>query len=173
MIKQACITAALCTWTANAVAFDFKGIKTGGPLEDDRFYCEAKKTAVADVQCHVKFNYKETIAGIPALLVAAYLIDYKIAVISVSFKSSDFDAVKTAAIEKYGPGTSKFETLRNKMGAQFENETISWADSTDILSISRYAGSIDRGTYTIKSISSIETFEQRKSQQTINNAKDL
>jgi hypothetical protein len=159
--------------TANATAFDFKGLKTGVPLEDDRFYCESKKTAVADVQCHVKLSYKETIAGIPALLVATYLIDYKVAIISVSFRSSDFDTVKSAAIEKYGPGTSTFEKLRNKMGAQFENETITWTDSTDVLSISQYAGTIDRGNYTIKSISSIEALKQRKSQQTTNNANDL
>lgn len=173
MIKQACIAAVLCTLTANAIAFDFKGLKTGVPLEDDRFYCEAKKTAVADVQCHVKLNHKETIAGIPALLVATYLIDYKVAIISVSFRSSDFDAVKSAAIEKYGPGTSIFEMLSNKMGAQFENETITWTDSTDVLSVSKYAGSIGKGDYTIKSIRVLEAFKQRKSQQTTNSAKDL
>lgn len=158
-----------------AAELEFKGLRPGLPLTDpeNRFSCEDKKSAFADVRCHLRFSLRETIAGAPAELVIVYLIEEKISSISVLFKNENFDGIKLALQNKYGNGAVSHQTLTNRMGATFDNESVKWVNGSDSMTLQRYSGKIDTGSLEIHNAEAVEKFAERKRKLIIKNASDL
>jgi len=168
----ACAVAPLTCHAAEIPLIEFKGIRIGSKTADlpNNWRCEYKKTKFSDTVCTA---YKETIAGSPAKLGIVYALDYKVNVISILFGSSEYQQVKLALIEKYGMGDIKDSEVTNKMGARFDNQTVTWTDSANIMTLSKRSGNVDRGDLTIRSTTAVSELRERMESESKANAKDL
>ena len=168
----ACTVASLTCHAAETPLIEFKGIRIGSKTADlpNNWQCEYKKTKLSDTVCTA---YKETIAGSPAKLGIVYAIDYKVNVISILFGNSEYQQIKLALIEKYGKGDVKDSEVTNKMGARFDNQTVTWADPTSVMTLSKRSGNVDRGDLTIRSTVAVSEFRERMESDSKANAKDL
>jgi hypothetical protein len=167
------VASVLLSQSANS--FDFKGISIGKPFEDQhkRYSCEEKKTPLSDVVCHLNQYQQETVAGTEATAVIVYLVDGNVSTISIFFKSAEYDPIKVALITKYGTGKISSETLTNRMGVQFQNETITWNLPDCLMALRRYAGNANSGSLIIRSNEALTKFIERKREQEKQNANDL
>ncbi|MDP2379083.1 MAG: hypothetical protein Q8M35_01115 [Pseudohongiella sp.] len=168
----ACTLAPLTCHAAETPLIEFKGISIGSKTADlpDNWRCEYKKTKFSDTVCT---TYKETIAGSPAKLGIVYALDYKVNVISILFGSSEYQQIKLALIEKYGMGDVKDSEVTNKMGARFNNQTVTWTDSANVMTLSKRSGNVDRGDFTIRSTTAVSELRERMESESKANAKDL
>lgn len=168
----ACTVAPLTCYAAETPLIEFKGVRIGSKTADlpNNWRCEYKKTKFSDTVCTA---YKETIAGSPAKLGIVYALDYKVNVISILFGSSEYQQIKMALIEKYGMGDVKDSEVTNKMGARFDNQTVTWTDSENVMTLSKRSGNVDRGDLTIRSTTAVSEFHERMESESKANAKDL
>lgn len=158
---------------SHAQDLEFKGLKPGIEFSDPdhRFICKNDASPIADVICSLA--RKETIAGTSADSVNVFLVDQHISSVSVVFKNESFETIKAALLEKYGPAPVTHNTLVNRMGARFNNETLKWTEGSDVMTLERYSGNVDNGLLEIHNAESVEKFLERKRRQTTLNSGDL
>lgn len=168
----ACTLAPLTCHAAETPLIEFKGIRIGSKTADlpNNWRCEYKKTKFSDTVCTA---YKETIAGSPAKLGIVYALDYKVNIISILFGSSEYQQIKLALIEKYGMGDIKDSEVTNRMGARFDNQTVTWTDSASVMTLSKLSGNVDRGALTIRSTTAASELREQMESESKANAKDL
>lgn len=168
----ACSIATFTCFAAESPPIEFKGIRIGSKTADlpNNWRCEYKKTKFSDTVCTA---FKETIAGAQARLGIVYAFEYKVNVISIVFDSSDYQQIKLALIEKYGTGDVNDFEVTNRMGASFDNQTVTWADSANLMTLTKRSGNVDRGGLTIKSKTAGSELRERMDSESKTNAKDL
>lgn len=152
---------------------EFKGVYVGMKTADlsNSWSCQFKKTKFSDTVCSL--SLKETIAGAPAIFGLIYAYDYTADRIFISFKSSDYTQIKLALMEKYGPGAIVDSEVANRMGAKFDNQTITWVNQSDVMTLEKRSGKVDEGALTIRSVKSLQEFKERMLNESKSNAKDL
>lgn len=63
-----------------------------------------------------------------------------------SFDSRIYEPLRDIYLEKYGPPTTReTKAVQNRMGATFEDETLTWTGARVTVTISRYAGTLTKG----------------------------
>jgi hypothetical protein len=167
----------LCALPARGAegSFDLKGVPLGATEADlvARFpgiQCRESAAATAERICSV---LKDSYGGAEASLLFA-LIGGKVSNMSARFSSKDFAEVAAAMRERFGPPTSEVtDTVTNRAGAQFENETFTWKRGGEIATARRYSGTLDRASVTFISEASIEEFKRRSRGQQRKRAEDL
>jgi hypothetical protein len=59
------------------------------------------------------------------------------------------------------------------MGARFDNQTVTWTDSANVMTLSKRSGNVDRGDFTIRSTTAVSELRERMESESKANAKDL
>ncbi len=177
-MRAVLLTAALfvsVTALAADGGFDLKGVALGASEAEvtGRFptvTCRDRNAATVERMCVV---LKDTYGGAEASLFFA-LIDGKVSNMSARFNPRDFANVAAAMKERFGsPFSEETETLSNRMGAQFQNQVLTWKRSGELVMAKRYSGSLNRASVTFLSEASIEDFKRRSGQEKRERAKDL
>lgn len=169
-------------------SFDFKGLQLGvtedelkakfqdfscRDPEDDRRRRMADRICIADPSSSCRPNTwcendpekPWSYGGIRAKYVTALFYEGKMHAISVSIQPDQFQGLVEALIVKYGqPSVSESEVLKTKIGANYENQKITWDSINSTLSASKFTTSIDNGTIRYFLKSSLEEFARRKTQ---------
>lgn len=168
----ACAVAPLICCAAEEPPIEFKSIRIGSKTADlpNHWRCEFKKTKFSDTACIAS---KETIAGVPVKLGIVYALDYKVNVISILFGSSDYLQIKLALVEKYGVGDVNDSEVTNRLGARFDNQTVTWTDSANVMTLSKRSGSVDKGSLIIRSKAAASELRERMESESKVNANDL
>lgn len=66
------------------------------------------------------------------------------------FRSNAFEDVRAAFFETYGkPHHTTQETVQNRLGGTFQNETHSWYGKSVIVLLSRFGDTLDRGMFVV------------------------
>lgn len=77
--------------------------------------------------------------------------------VSISFPSDSFYAIKVAFVERYGqPHAQRKETVQTKGGALYENEILEWNGTKVLISLKQYSGTVS------ESVGRIETVEGKR-----------
>lgn len=156
---------------------EFKGIALGSAIatieDTGRFSCRDPGSPIADRICSLKFNERETIAGVPIRVLALYYYSGKLETISIAFDEKYFSQVAPALSEKYGQGTVRLETLQNRMGATFENRILSWRRGQATLEAKRYSGKLDTSSVMYRSDFALQEFARRRKASVKGTSKDL
>jgi len=162
---------------ADEAPYEFKGLALGSDYSqiqsDKRFACRDPQDAKFDRFCMLKYGHKETIAGIPVSTVMLCYYDDKLQIITINFPSKEFSEVADALKEKYGQGTVKSEEVHNRMGATFQNETLSWSKADATLRAEKYSSKLDTSRVTFQTDYSLEEFARRNDAATKAASKDL
>jgi hypothetical protein len=163
--------------TGQSTGLEFKGIALGSAMatieDTGRFSCRDPGSPIADRICSLKYNERETIAGVPVRLLLLYYYSGKLETISIAIDEKYFSQVLAALSEKHGPGSVKSETLQNRMGATFENRIVSWRRGEATLDVKRYSGKIDTSSVMYRSDFALQEFARRRKGSVKNNSKDL
>jgi hypothetical protein len=158
-------------------ALEFKGIALGSEISTventGRFHCRDPKSPIADQLCSLKYNERETIAGVPVKVLLLYYYSGKLETISVAFDEKHFSQVSAALSEKYGQGNIQTEAVQNRMGATFENRTLSWRRGATSLQAKRYSGQLDQSVVMYRSDYALEEFLRRRKSSVKDSTKDL
>jgi hypothetical protein len=161
----------------NSTELEFKGIALGSAIatieDTGRFSCRDPGSPIADRICSLKFNERETIAGVPIRVLALYYYSGKLETISIAFDEKYFSQVAPALSEKYGQGTVRSETLQNRMGATFENRILSWRRGQATLEVKRYSGKFDTSAVMYRSDFALQEFARRRKTSVKDTSKDL
>jgi hypothetical protein len=147
------LVVALSGFNAWAQALEFKGVPFGASVAQfsaahPRFRCY--KT----VSCSQYGAYSEgatyerlTYAGEVVTMIEASFDDDKLDAVRVSFHPGSYTRIAAALESKYGPPTTVTASeIKTRGGLTAANELRSWAAGSDIVSIMRYAGSLDTGS---------------------------
>lgn len=161
----------------NNTELEFKGIALGSAIatieDTGRFSCSDPRSPIADRICSLKFNERETIAGVPIRVLALYYYSGKLETISIAFDEKYFSQIVPALSEKYGHGTVRLETLQNRMGATFENRILSWRRGQATLEAKRYSGKLDTSSVMYRSDFALQEFARRRKASVKDTSKDL
>jgi hypothetical protein len=92
----------------------------------------------------------------------------------MSFSSSAYPRIRDVFLDKYGkPTTEQHGVLQNRLGAQFENETLTWTGAKVTVSLTKFEGNLDSGsamfalnTFTAEYIKAQAT-EKRKAKEAL------
>lgn len=155
--------------------FEFKGIYPGLKTESlsDDWRCEHKKTSFSDTICSSIKRSGETIAGAKTKQVLILATNYTTEQVVVVFDSKDYLRIKTALIEKYGNGEVLNFEVANRMGAKFDNQTVTWRDNSTEMELRKLASKVDQGNLTIKYTDWLQRGKQRISNDSKIDAGDL
>lgn len=153
-MKAVAFIAGLVTcWAAAEEPLELKGIRPGMTYEQ-------LNTAVPGIPCSLAPKVKRcgisgglkgtpetmnTLAGRSVKLWSmAFTPDMRVAAVMLSLTPADFDAVRLALEEKYGPATTREVPIQNRMGATFKNTVSVWKRGDAVLELEKYGGSLDR-----------------------------
>lgn len=156
---------------------EFKGIALGSDMsiveDTGRYTCRDPQSPIADRICSLKYGENETIAGVPVRSIFLHYYSGKLENISITLEEGNFSQVSAALVAKYGKGHVRTETLRNRMGAAFENNIFTWRRGKATLEAKRYFGKLDVSAITYRSDFALEEFTRRRGASTKARAKDL
>jgi hypothetical protein len=164
------VVAMLCSSIALAdqPAHEFKGLSAGMSYESAlanpklRLRCDENyNKPIADKLCHLRFDQNETIAGAPVKNILVSFYDDQLSEVIVYFRTRDFFLVKGALIEKFGKGLSKESVVQNRMGASFDNETVTWLGDNDVMELIKRSGDVDQAVLRIHSKNHLEEYKKR------------
>ena len=158
-----------------AEPLEFRGIKMGNTRADVynklripdengiKYFSERDaKFCIEMGICFATFHIK----GVRVKTLFNFNVVQELELITFEFDPSKYETLKEALIEKYGDKfMSKDETVQNRMGAKFQNETISWELSDGLVSLSRYGSKIDKGFAYIGSRDYVDSLKERKEKQ--------
>jgi hypothetical protein len=100
--------------------------------------------------------------------------DQKLGLISGEFSSFEFMTLKPLFLERYGTPTSdKIETVTNRLGGKFENETLTWTGKNVSLTFQRFYSSIGKGNFTLSSNIYIEEVKKEQEEKRKQDAKKM
>lgn len=155
--------------------YSFKWLKLGeskSTIGTDGFTCKDGNGIISDTTCYM--FHGTTIADTEAEIVALYFYNDILQRVTVTFKESEFEKVRISIQNKYGvPSNSKKTTVQNKMGASFENTTVTWNNGVSMLELEQRSGRVDdsQASYSLKSYET--EFNKRFKQSTNKSANDL
>ena len=151
---------------------EFKGVPFGASEAEllqlhPSAKCNApKERLLVDRYCFILVSYGGAEAN-----VAFSLIEDKVVGATAAFASREFDDVLRALTDQYGTPKIDRQTVRNRLGAEFENVTARWdlPDQELVIRAQRYSGSLDTArvmfeTHTLrrKGISEIEKSRKKR-----------
>lgn len=115
-----------------------------------------------------------TVGGVEATVGAGFSDADALISVVLFFESKDFDQMKAAFLERYGKPTSReTPTIQNRMGAKFEQERLLWTGTKVVISLSRYADSIDKGRAVITTAENLRAGGERSREKAKSGGKDL
>ena len=92
----------------------------------------------------------------------------------ISFKPTDFAALRVAFVERYGAPTSRDERqLQNRMGATFTNEILTWNGEKVRIRLNRYGSKLDSGNATITTVEEDRRQNEEATKELKKGQKDL
>jgi hypothetical protein len=137
--------------------FVFKGLEVGAitsPAQvEAALHSDSKFSNISQVKCgaglsgaHV-CNGWTSAGGVPANCNALIAGTGHLMRISLTIFPDSFDTVVQGAIQKYGkPTRSASNTVQNRMGATFQNQTLIWGNEQGFyIRIDKYGSTLDRG----------------------------
>ena len=78
--------------------------------------------------------------------------DDKVGSIILAFWQRDYEALRAAFVERYGPPTQrKIRTWKNKLGTSFNGESLSWERREGRIILDEFSGTIGKGSAQIAS----------------------
>jgi hypothetical protein len=115
-----------------------------------------------------------TFAGVRAKYYAANLRNGTAHTILVAVESSDFASVEAAITERYGkPVERKLSTVKNRMGAEFDQVHTTWRRDDSVLIGRKRSFSVDEAGFQLTAESGIEDREKRRKEGAKASAKDM
>ena len=100
--------------------------------------------------------------------------DKSLSLISGEFPSSEFMTLKPLFLERYGTPTSdKMDTVTNRLGGKFENETLTWTGKNVSLTLERFHSSISKSNFTLSSNTYIEEVKKEQEEKRKQDAKKM
>jgi len=173
----ALLFASTCAF-AQSQHFGFKEFVLGGDAatveKNPRFLCKTNKdNLMADRTCTLRPGEKETIAGVQVRLMFLNFYDRTLHSMGISFAPEDFDQVVNALKEKYGEAKLTTERFQNRMGATFENHTLTWRRPGETVKATQFLGSLDTSNIAFRTDYAVEEFTRRKRPSVKKQAKDL
>jgi hypothetical protein len=128
-------------------SFDIKGIAL-----DAHVTAEQVEQSLPDVRCETIYNLGQSCRGGTTLIghyvqVDVYLNDGAVYSITVTFDSQDYNNFAASCDRKFGkPSSRRHESLQNRFGATFDNESSTWSaqDSSRAI-LTRYASDPSTG----------------------------
>lgn len=115
-----------------------------------------------------------TFAGVRASNYAAHLRDDIVHAITVTIDASDFEQAEAAVTERYGkPVSRKLSTIKNRMGASFDQVDVIWRREGAELSGSKRASKIDEAGFHLTLQSDSGSSERSKKKAAKSGAKDM
>lgn len=93
-----------------------------------------------------------TIAGVQTIAVDLWLVDDKLARISIDIAPNDFDTVAAAVAQKYGqPVDDRSFPIRTMAGVEHLNRSITWKHPDGTIGGQRFGLDVTRGTVVFRS----------------------
>ena len=150
---------------AEESSLGFKEIKLGSNISDliknENYACNENKDKIgADKDCNAK---TETIAGVPVIGVKIRVYNELIHAIYVRIDSDSFNEVIKSLEGTYGKSSKTTETIRFKMGGNYENEIFTWRNNSQSMIFKKYNRVIDESILTITTNFYSEEFNRRNS----------
>jgi hypothetical protein len=97
-----------------------------------------------------------------------------LSMVSIRVQSGGFDTVTAALIEKYGkPNAVKTEALQTKIGATYQNITMTWRRSDSSIIATKFSGDINTSLIIYKLNSADNEIKKRSEEERKKNASDL
>lgn len=155
----------LCIPQAYAKDFEFKGLKIGMTLQDlendDRLQCKKVNLTIAEYACSLKNYTSETIGGARVKSLVIAINGGLSETILVVFDTSNFDSVAAGLEAKYGESEIDKSVVRNRFGAEFDNESHAWIQNGISMKLVKRAGKIDESNFSITKLKAIDDFSRR------------
>lgn len=105
---------------------------------------------------------------------AANLLDGVVHTIAVEVDASDFTQAEAAVSEKYGnPALRKVSTVKNRMGATFDQIKVEWRRDGSLLVGSKRATSVDKGSFMLTSERALDEHARKRKDAAKSGAKDM
>lgn len=124
------------------------------------------------IECRKAMEGKTTYGGLRVKQIAAYFYDgIGLGYVRIKIPATQFESLLVLLVEKHGkPDAFSTETVRNRMGAEFENATASWKSG---ILMEKYAKSLDEGMISLKLPAFSAEFNRRAAEQKTINKSDL
>lgn len=120
-----------------------------------------RTTTFANVYCRPVFRFVKAPDG-----------KLRLYTMQTMFYSEDWDQMREALVAKFGQPTSiSSESVQNRMGAQFENDSALWESDASSLLIQKYCGDVDSSVLVLNHNQFRKLAEQQKSEN--RDVKDL
>lgn len=181
VIAAVALSAASCL--AWAQDLEFKGLRFGMTLEEVQEVHKGARCQRGSSPCEM-FSIEDqlyqsgasvmTFGGVPATLLMGEMLAGRTQAFSARIKSAQFDAVAAAIATKYGPPTSRAKSaVTTRLGATFEQETLTWDRKDGAIIAKRYATSIDQSQVAVFSNDWVKNASSRATGAAIKGAADL
>lgn len=111
-----------------------------------------RTTTFANVYCRPVFRFVKAADG-----------KMRLYTMQAMFYSEDWDQMREALVAKFGqPTSSGSESVQNRMGAQFENDSALWESDASSLLIEKYYGDLDSSVLVLNHVPYRKLAEQHK-----------
>ncbi len=175
----------LSTWgTCNAQEpLSFKGLMLGAPREkvfvalpppvspscgDSCFFSVTACRGSED--CRKQFSY----GGVPIQSMLVRFREDKLVSVYLVYASDSFGTLSAAMVERFGkPDMDRTSPVQNRMGASFDNRSMTWIHGDAMLWIRQRASQVDRGSVTFTSKQYLEDADRERKDEAKARAKDL
>jgi hypothetical protein len=115
-----------------------------------------------------------TYAGIYPETMSATFRDDRLVSVLLVYASEKFEQMKAAMLERFGPPQdTKTEMLQNRMGASFENQSLTWLQGDALLQLSQRFNRVDQGMIGLVSKQHVERRKNERKDETKARAKDM
>lgn len=89
-----------------------------------------------------------SLGGVSVTAIFQFMND-KLVAVGGHFPTEEYQTVRTAFVEKYGPPTAKSSTVQNRMNASFEQEKLTWEGPKVAISLDRLGDKVTEGFFYI------------------------
>jgi hypothetical protein len=146
------------------------GTASSGVAGLDAFKCE---TGPRVTLCRLEPGAARTFAGVAIDGATLEFRDGRVAVATVDFGESGFEAVTGRLAAAFGPGEDHGERLRGGMGGTFTNAVTAWRRDGAIWLAEQFAGRIDRSAVSRMDSAAFDALQAARAARRVNGARDL
>jgi hypothetical protein len=113
------------------------------------------------------YNNRNNYGGIqPKSITARFAGDSLVSIVVVFRTKAFFDDLGAAMIAAFGEPTRRVrKPVKNRMGAAFENEELTWTAGGNTAILSKYAGTIEDGSVYIVSDKHLQDIEKKRQER--------
>ncbi len=155
-----------------------KGMMLGSNYADARdsdiYMCKEHPGALSgDKSCELVYMLEKKLANAPIEEMKLFYYGDTLHVITVLFRSENYQQIFSAFNEKFGPGKISEEKLTTRMGVEVDGTSSMWLSPTASILLIQYSGTINQSQIVVSTKYSKNEYSARSRQKTKENAADL